>query len=228
VLHLFPHWNWAGHEGEVIPVLAYTNCESVELFLNDKSYGTKTLEFPRQGTTGGWNTYARAQVSPTTADLHLAWDVPYEPGVLKAIGRKGGQIVCEEEVRTAGAAVALVLSADRDSLHADARDVAHLTVKVVDAAGTLVPRADPLIVFNLQGAGALIGVDNGDPTSHEDFKASQRKAFNGLALALVQTTAQSGEIRVKVTADGLRDAEVVLHVAAVPGVAQPVITALDQ
>jgi beta-galactosidase len=106
--------------------------------------------------------------------------------------------------------------------------VAHLTVKVVDADGILVPRADPLIVFDIQGAGALIGVDNGDPTSHEDYKASQRKAFNGLALALVQTTSQPGEIRVKVTADGLRGAAIVLHASAVPDVPQPVITSLDR
>ncbi len=228
MLHLLPHWNWEGREGQIIPVIAYTNCESVELFLNGKSYGVKTLEFPRQGTAGGWNTYARPQVFPTTADLHLAWDVPYEPGALKAVGRRGGQIVCEEEVRTAGAPAVLVLSADRDTLHADARDVAHLTVKVVDAAGILVPRADPLIAFDLQGAGALIGVDNGDPTSHEDFKARQRKAFNGLALALVQTTTHPGEIRLKVTAEGLQSAEVVLRSSAAPDIVQPAITALDR
>jgi beta-galactosidase len=228
MLHLFPHWNWTGREGQVIPVLAYTNCDSVELFLNGKSYGIKALEFPRQGAAGGWNSYAHPPIYPTTADLHLAWDVPYEPGVLKAIGRKGDQVVCEEEVRTAGAPAALVLSVERDNLCADARDVVHLTVKVVDSAGILVPRADPLIAFDLQGAGALIGLDNGDPTSHEDYKASQRKAFNGLALALVQSTAQPGEIRVKAAADGLRGVEVVLHTSAIPDVTLPVITALDR
>ncbi|HTZ20378.1 MAG TPA: glycoside hydrolase family 2 TIM barrel-domain containing protein, partial [Opitutaceae bacterium] len=227
MLHLLPHWNWAGREGQIIPVIAYTNCDSVELLLNGKSYGTKTLEFPRQGAAGGWNTYARPQLFPTTADLHLAWDVPYEPGVLKAVGRKGGRIVCEEEVRTAGTPAALVLAVDRDALRADVRDVAHVTVKVVDVDGILVPRADPLIVFDLQGAGALIGVDNGDPASHEDYRASQRKAFNGLALALVQTTTQPGEIRLKAAAEGLRGAEVVLHTSAVSGLEQPAISARD-
>ena len=82
VLHLFPHWNWPGREGQVIPVLAYTNCNIVELFLNGRSLGEKRLEFPAQGTSGGWNTYALPGVNPTTNDLHLSWDVPYEPGVL--------------------------------------------------------------------------------------------------------------------------------------------------
>jgi beta-galactosidase len=228
MLHLFPHWNWTGHEGEIMPVIAYTNCDSVELFLNGKSYGRKAFEFPRQGTVGGWNTYARPQVHSTTADLHLSWDLPYEPGVLKAIGRKGDQIVCEEEIHTAGKAASLMLVADRDSLRADARDVVHLSVKVVDADGNTVPRSDALISFELQGSGSLIGVDNGNPVSHEAYKASTRRAFNGLALALVQSTAQPGEIRVKVTADSLRGAELVLHAAPAPGTRGSLITALEQ
>jgi len=77
-------------------VLAYTNCDAVELFINGKSYGEKRLEFPRQGTSGGWNSYASPQVNPTTSDLHLSWDAPYEPGTVKAVGRKNGQIVCTE------------------------------------------------------------------------------------------------------------------------------------
>ena len=92
MLHLFPHWNWQGHEGQVIPVVCYTSCDTVELLLNGKSFGVKSLEFPRQGTSGGWNSYARPQQpTGTTADLHLTWDVPYEPGTLKAVGYKYGQ-----------------------------------------------------------------------------------------------------------------------------------------
>jgi beta-galactosidase len=88
VLRLFPHWNWPGREGQVIPVLAYTNCNSVELFLNGRSIGEKRFEFPAQGTSGGWNTYAQPVVRATTSDLHLSWDVPYEPGVLRAVGKR--------------------------------------------------------------------------------------------------------------------------------------------
>src|ERR1041384_4839427 len=103
VLHLFPHWTWPGREGQVIPVLAYTNCNFVELFLNGRSLGEKRLEFPAQGTSGGWNTYAAPRVNATTADLHVSWDVPYQPGVLRAVGkRRDGTRACEAEVRTAG------------------------------------------------------------------------------------------------------------------------------
>ena len=215
MLHLLPHWNWAGREGRVVPVLAYTNCDVVELTLNGRSVGAKAREFPRPGTKGGWNTYAKPPVSPTTADLHLAWDVPYEAGVLKATGWKDGQKVCEAEVRTAGAAAALVLEVDRETLRADARDVAHLTVKVVDANGTVVPGAENLVKFDVSGAGALIGVDNGNPASHEDFKAAERRAFDGLCLGIVQTGRAAGEIRVAVSAEGLKGAIAMLHATAV-------------
>ncbi len=102
MLHLFPHWNWEGREGQIIPVLCYTNCNEVELFLNGKSYGEKRIEFPRQGHSGAWNKYANPVVNPTTADLHLEWDIPYEPGTLKAVGKIDGKIVCTEELRTTG------------------------------------------------------------------------------------------------------------------------------
>ena len=215
MLHLLPHWNWAGREGRVIPVLAYTNCDVVELTLNGRSLGAKAREFPRPGTKGGWNTYAKPSVNPTTADLHLAWDVPYEPGVLKATGWKNGQKVCEAVVRTAGPAAALILAVDRETLRADARDVAHVTVKVVDTAGILVPGAENLVAFDVQGAAVLIGVDNGNPASHEDYKAAARRAFDGMCLGIVQTGATAGEIQLSVSAEGLKGATAVLHANAV-------------
>ncbi|MGA2059815.1 MAG: glycoside hydrolase family 2 TIM barrel-domain containing protein [Thermoguttaceae bacterium] len=208
MLHTFPHWNWKGREGQIITVLCYTNCDQVELFLNGKSFGVKALEFPRQGASGGWNSYARPQVFSTTADLHLSWDVPYEPGTLKAVGSKEGKIVCTEEVRTAGEPAAIAMSADRATLRSDARDVAHFTVKVVDAQGITVPNADSLITFDLQGSGALIGVDNGNPASHEDYKANTRKAFGGMCLAIVKSTGEQGKIRLSARAEGLKEAVV--------------------
>ena len=102
MIHLFPHWNWKGREGQVLQVMAYTNCDSVELFVNGKSFGIKALEFPRQGNSGAWNRYDQPPVNTTTGDFHLAWDVPYEPGILKAIGKKGGKMVAEEEIHTTG------------------------------------------------------------------------------------------------------------------------------
>jgi beta-galactosidase len=212
VLHLFPHWNWKGREGQVIAVLAYTSCDTVELFVNGKSFGTKSLEFPRQGTAGGWSTYARPLVFPTTADLHLSWDVPYEPGVLKAVGYKSRQKVCEEEVRTTDDPVRIVLESDRDSLRADACDVANITVKLVDAHGTVVPTATNLVTFEVQGPGSLLGVDNGDPVSHEDYKTPQRKAFAGLCLALLQSGRAPGRLQLTARATGLEPSTVELHV----------------
>jgi beta-galactosidase len=228
VLHLFPHWNWRGREGQVIPVIAYSNCDTVELFLNGRSLGAKAHEFPRQGTAGGWNTYARSQILPTTADLHLSWDVPYEPGVLKAVGYREGKQVAETEIHTAGAAATIALSIDRDTLPAGSREVANVTVEVRDANGVMVPTADNLITWGVQGEGVLVGVDSGDPLSHESFQGSTGKAFNGLMLGIVQAGARPGEVRVSAAADGLKGATVVLHVVERPDAPRPMIVGLDQ
>jgi beta-galactosidase len=228
VLHLFPHWNWRGREGQVIPVIAYSNCDTVELFLNGRSLGAKAQEFPRQGTAGGWNTYARPQILPTTADLHLSWDVPYEPGVLKAVGYREGKQVAETEIHTAGAAATIALSIDRDTLPAGSREVANVTVEVRDANGVMVPTADNLITWGVQGEGVLVGVDSGDPLSHESFQGSTGKAFNGLMLGIVQAGARPGEVRVSAAADGLKGATVVLHVVERPDAPRPMIVGLDQ
>jgi len=118
-------------------------------------------------------------------------------------------------VYTAGPAAALALTVDRAALRADARDVAHVTVQVVDAAGHVVPDADPRVRFDVQGTGSLLGVDNGDPASHESFRATDCRAFHGLGLAMVRAGAAAGEIRVTVSADGLQGANAILHTTAV-------------
>ncbi len=223
MLHLLPHWNWAGREGQVIPVVCFTNCSTVELFLNGKSLGAKALEFPREGTAGGWNRYGAPRVFPTTADLHLSWDVPYAPGTLKAVGYdRSGKQVCEEEVHTAGAPAKLLLTSDQTVLNANGQDVAHLTVTVLDAQGNMVPTADNQVTFAVNGAGSLIGVDNGDPASHEDYKASQRKAYSGMCLAIVQAGRSPGRISVTASADGLQSSTVELSVSK-PAVVVPTL-----
>ena len=211
VLHIFPHWNWNGREGQVIPVLVYTNCDTVELFLNGKSFGPKSYEFPIQGTSGGWNSYERPYLNTTTADLHLSWDIPFEPGTIKAIGRKDGKVVLEKEIKTTVSPKAIRLSVDRASINADSRDVAHIIVEIVDEDGNLVPTASNRINFTVTGAGKLIGVDNGNPMDHDPFKASDRKAFNGLALAIVQASFETGEIVVKATSDGLKSSKLMIN-----------------
>jgi beta-galactosidase len=213
MIHLFPHWNWPGREGQFIPVLAYTNCDAVELYLNDRFIGEKRLEFPRQGTSGGWNSYARPQVFPTTADLHLSWDVPYEPGVLRAVGKRAGEVVVTVERRTAGAPAALRLRVDRAEIRSRIRDVAHVEVEVVDANGVVVPMADNLVRFAVSGPARLLAVGNGNPADHSPYQASERRAFHGLLLAMVQSTNRTGNVRVTAQADGLQSASVEIVIA---------------
>jgi beta-galactosidase len=205
VLHLFPHWNWAGRNGQVIPVLAYTNCNIVELFLNRRSLGEKRLEFPAQGTSGGWNTYAQPVVSATTNDLHLSWDVPYEPGVLRAVGkRRDGTVACETEVRSAGPPVGIRLSVDRDTITTSPGDVVHVGFEIVDSAGTTVPTAGDLVRFTITG-GSILALDNADLRDHDPYRADRRRAFNGRGLAIVRATAP-GVLRLTAAADGLSGA----------------------
>ena len=208
VLHLLPKWNWEGHEGQIIPVLAYTNCDTVELFVNGKSYGVKVQEFPRQGNSGGWNKYAKPYVNITTADLHLSWDVAYEPGIIKAVGRKNGKQVVIDEIHTAGKAASLRLTTDNGPVNADGKDVALIHVDVLDADGNVVPTADNNITFNVIGSGKLIGVDNGNPRDDDSFKMNSRKAFNGHAYAVIQAERKPGNIVITVQSDGLKSGSV--------------------
>jgi beta-galactosidase len=203
VLHLLPKWNWHGREGQIIPVLAYTNCDTVELFVNGKSYGIKVQEFPRQGNSYAWNKYAKPYVNITTGDLHLSWDVAYEPGTIKAVGRKNGKQVIIDEIHTAGKPAALRITTDSARVAADGIDVALIHVDVVDANGNVVPDADNMLNFSVAGNGKLLGVDNGDERDDHSFKLPSRKAFNGHAYAVIQSTRRAGDIILTVKADGL-------------------------
>jgi beta-galactosidase len=211
VLHLFPHWNWQGKEGHVIPVSCFTNCDTVELFLNGRSMGVKGFEFPRLGMEERWgNLPERAKALRTTADLHLSWDVPYEVGSVKAVGSNDRKIVATEEISTTGQGAAIKLVSDRESIAADRRDVAHVSVKIVDDKGRIVPTADNEVALEIEGAGALVGTDNGDPASHADYRANRRKAFNGLCLAIVRSNGQVGEMLVRAISPGLQSAQTVI------------------
>jgi beta-galactosidase len=187
VLHLFPHWNWKA--GEKVDVVTYFNADEVELFLNGRSQGTKR----KQGD-----------------DMQVFWRLPFEPGVLKAVSRKNGQVVLTREVRTAEAPARIVLVPDRQAIKADGVDLSFVTVKVVDRNGTVVPSADNLIKFELTGEGSIVGLDNGYQASHESFKGKQRKVFRGMALAIVQAKQKPGRIVLKATSDNLAPASVVI------------------
>jgi beta-galactosidase len=209
VLHLLPHWNWAGKEGQVIPVTCYTNCDTVELFLNGKSLGVKGFAFPRLGMEKAYGNYPpRAKVLQTTADLHLSWDVIYAPGTLTARGTKDGKVILTKEVTTTGAATVLSLRADRGRIRTSRSDVAHVTVEILDAAGRVVPTANNAISFALEGDGRVIGVDNGRPDSHESYKGNQRSAFNGMALVLLQSSGRPGAMTLTASSPSLTSAQV--------------------
>jgi beta-galactosidase len=153
---------------------------------------------------------ARARVPRTTGDLHLAWDVPYEPGTLKAVGVKDGKVVATVEVSTAGEPATIGLSVDRDVIAADRRDVAHITVQIQDANGRMAPTAANEVAFELEGEGTILGLDSGDTQSHEDYQSNRRKAFNGLCLAIVQSTGKPGQIRVTASSPGIKSSSVVV------------------
>jgi beta-galactosidase len=188
VLHIFPHWNWKA--GQVIDIWAYSNSEEVELFLNDKSLGTK---------------------KKIGDDLHLSWKVPFEAGTLKAVSRTGGKTVLTQEIKTAGAPARILLEADRSNIQADGRDLSFVKVTIVDKDGIMVPTADNRVKFQIEGAGTLAGVDNGDPISHESFKASDRKAMNGLCLAILKSTENAGKITMTATSEGLEKSTVTIE-----------------
>jgi beta-galactosidase len=148
------------------------------------------------------NSPARMRAVRTTSDLHLSWDIPYEPGALKAVGSKDGKVVCTVESSTTGDPAAVSLSADSRN------GIAHVTVQIVDEQGRMVPTASNDVAFAVEGSARIIGVDNGDPQSHEDYKASRRKSFNGLCLAILQSAGKPGQARVTATSEGLRPATV--------------------
>jgi beta-galactosidase len=147
-----------------------------------------------------------------TTRHRLVWDVPYAPGTLKAVAYTGGQPVATTEVRTAGAPARVVLSPDRARIRADGEDLSFVTVRVEDAAGNLVPGADNLVRFAVEGAGRVAAVDNGNAASVEPFQADRRRAFSGLALLIVRSKrGERGEIRVAADSDGLAGVRAVLR-----------------
>jgi len=194
VLHLFPHWNWEGKEGQEIAVWVHSNLDRVELFLNGQSQGAQDV----------------------TRNTHLEWKVKYAPGTIEAKGYKGGQQVLAAKRETSGPAAKIVLRADRPRLSANGEDVALLTAQIVDAQGREVPIADNELTFQVTGGGRLIGLGNGDPSCHEMDTAASRRAFNGLCMAIVQTSKSADEIQVQASSPGLEQAVVSLTSAAVP------------
>jgi len=193
VLHIFPHWNWAGMEERRIAVWVYSNLDKVELLHNGQSLGTKGMQ----------------------KDSHVAWVVKYAPGTIEARAYKGEKVVMTTKRETTGPAVRLAMSADRQQLAGDGEDVVIFAVEVRDAQDRVVPITDNEVTFKLSGEGKLIGVGNGDPTDQASDKGTSRKAFCGYCMAVVQSTKQGGNITVEATSPGLVPATVTLPVKAV-------------
>jgi beta-galactosidase len=184
ILHISPHWNWRDKMGQPIDVWVNTNADNVELFLNGKSLGKKDM--PRNS--------------------HLQWSVPYEPGKLEAVAYKKGKKLTAS-VETTGQAFEVVITPYKTTMMADGKDAAVINVSVVDREGREVPDADHLIRFYLSGDGKIIGVGNGDPSSHEPDKcvdgAWERRLFNGKCQVIVQSSATAGDIKFEAKSSGL-------------------------
>ena len=194
-LHIFPHWNLAGHEGEEIELWAYSNCDEVELTVNGKKLGRQAM--PKNG--------------------HLKWKAVYKPGKVLATGYKNGRKIMTQTIETTKPASKIVLKSDRRMLTADGRDVAVVTVELQDAKGRVVPDACPALTFRLEGEGRILGVGNGDPSypgedhpKMQNCKTFSIPAFNGLAQVLVQSGRASSTLSLTATSDQLKAGNLVI------------------
>ncbi|MBN1599334.1 MAG: DUF4982 domain-containing protein [Bacteroidales bacterium] len=188
-LHVFPHWNW--QEGQIIDVIAYTNCIEVELFLNGKSLGKK---------------------NKSEDDLKLMWRTEFIPGELKALGILPDGNKLETIVNTSGKPAKISLKADRNQIKANGKDLSFVIVEVCDSINNMVPYADNLINFRIDGDAIIAGVDNGDPVSHEPFKVNFRKAFHGKCLVVIQSKKTKNKVRLTASSKGLESAETTITI----------------
>ena len=191
--HILPHWNWPDRVGEVTPVHVFTSGDEAELFLNGKSLG-------------------RQRKQPF--EYRLRWDeVVYEPGELHVVSYKDGSPWANAAVRTTGPAVAVRLTADRESISADGKDLLYVTADVVDAQGLIVPTADNMIEFSVSGGGQIVATDNGDPADLLAFPSASRKAFSGKALVILKATGGDELIRLSGLSDKLSEGEVTVGIS---------------
>jgi len=196
VLHLLPHWNWEGKEGDTIPVFCYTNYPKVELFVNGKSMGAKS-----KSTIGKYEKY------------RLVWkDVIYQPGEIKAVAYDNkGNVQKTEIIKTAGTPDNIRLTADRNTIHADGKDLSFVTVEITDKDGNLCPNAQRLLFFKTEGAGILKALCNGDPTDLTSFASNYMKVFNGKLVAIVNSGKSTGEIKLTVSGEKLSTKEIIIQ-----------------
>ena len=216
MVHLLPHWNWENRElaskvedaDGKIPVRAYSNAASVELFLNGQSLGVKT--FNKKQTSDG-RTY---QEGANAKELYLEWKVAYQPGTLEAVARdEAGKEIARDKITTAGQPAGVRLVKEEHAIAADGKDLTYIYYEIVDSQGNVVPTANNLVRFQLHGQGQLVGVDNGEQASRERYKAQPdgswiRRAFNGKGVAIVKSTEQAGKFTLTAHSDLLKSGQV--------------------
>lgn len=213
MVHLLPHWNWEEMKGEEIPVFGYTNCEEAELFLNGKSLGKKVKGVDKPYHPVDFTVW---DGSDFYTPYRLKWDVPYEAGELRIVAYKQGKAVSEKTIQTAGKPAQIRLVPDRTSITADGHDLSYVTVEILDRKGNLCPMADNLVEFEVSGAGSLKAVGNGNAATTDSFQASQRKAFSGKCMAIIQSSKQNpGSIEVKAISKGLKTSKITLEALAI-------------
>lgn len=198
VLHLLPHWNWPERIGQNVPVYCYTNYPKAELFVNGRSMGMKQKEKA--------NKYTR---------YRLMWnDVVYQPGEIKVVAYdENNKVVAEQLVRTSGEPYAVKLTADRDRIKSDGKDLSFVTVEVLDKEGNLCPKADNLLFFKVTGAGKLKAVCNGNAIDQTSFSSNYMRTFNGKMVVLIESTEESGEIGMIVSGGKLNGKEIKISTA---------------
>ena len=194
-LHIFPHWNLQGHEGEEIDLWAYSNCDEVELTVNGKKHGRQKM--PKNG--------------------HLKWKAVYKPGKVVAVGYKNGKRIMTQTIETTKPASKIVLKSDRQSISADGRDVAVITVEIQDSKGRTMPDACQMLNFSLTGDGRILGAGNGDPSylgedhpKEKDCREFSIPAFNGLAQIILQSGRTPSDMTLTVMSDVLKADKIII------------------
>jgi beta-galactosidase len=185
-------WNWKGYEGKPLEVSVYSSCERVELFLNGRSLGVKTTD--------------------RSTRFIATFSVPYQAGELKAVGYRGSGMVQRAVLVTAGVPERITLKADRSQLIADGQDLSYITVALTDTKGNINPAAENLLHFDVSGEAKIVGVGNGNPMSLESFQGSSRKAWKGKCLVIVKAGWQGGRIVLRVSGEGLEEAQIAIEV----------------
>lgn len=216
-LHILPHWNWEGREGEVTPVFVYTSYPKAELFVNGKSQGMR-----EKGTAANAFVYDKFEGNQWQEDASgwgmdhylLMWnDVRYEAGELRVVAYDASGNKAEEKtIRTAGKARHLVVEANRTTLKANGEDMALLTIRVADKEGNLVPTDNREVRFRVEGAGQFEATANGDPTSLRCFQEPVMDLFSGASTAIVRSGKQAGQLKFTVLAKGVKSQTIVLKV----------------